>query len=95
MTTRKTPATVQSAAAPVVALRPERQESKREKFKRLCNARTKRALKAIRMIGKLGNHNAYEFDDDDVTKVTEALTAEVDRMAARFQDPREQVEFEL
>jgi hypothetical protein len=47
------------------------------------------------MIGKLGNHNAYEFDDDDVTKVTEALTAEVDRMAARFQDPREQVEFEL
>jgi hypothetical protein len=94
MTTRKSP-TTQQPAAPVVPLRPEREETKRTKFKRLCNARTKRALKAIRLIGKLGNHNAYEFDDDDVSKVTEALTAEVDRMAARFQDPREQVEFEL
>ena len=42
---------------------------KREKFVKLAENRTRNAIKAIRVIGKLGNKNAYQFDDSDVQKI--------------------------
>ena len=54
-------------------------ESKREKFVRLVDPRMNKALEAIRRIGKLGGTNAshYEFGDDDIGKIIEALAKEV------------------
>src|ERR1035441_2944839 len=37
--------------------------AKRQKFVELAESRTVNAIKAIRIIGKLGNKNAYQFDD--------------------------------
>lgn len=51
---------------------------KRDKFVELAQKRTKNAIKAIRVIGKLGNKNAYEFTEADVTKIAKALTREVE-----------------
>jgi deoxyxylulose-5-phosphate synthase len=70
---------------------------KRQKFKELAENRTKNALKAIRVIAKLGNKNAYEFDANDVSKIVKALTKEVDALKARMSSSngKEAVEFTL
>jgi hypothetical protein len=57
---------------------------KREKFVKLAENRTRNAIKAIRVIGKLGNKNAYQFDDSDVQKIVRALSKEVDALKARM-----------
>jgi hypothetical protein len=70
---------------------------KRAKFVELAQNRTKNALKAIRVIGKLGNKNAYEFSDADVNKIAKALSREIDLMKARMSSTgsKESVEFNL
>jgi hypothetical protein len=70
---------------------------KREKFVKLAENRTRNAIGAIRVIGKLGNKNAYEFDDSDVQKIVRALTKEVDALKARMSSTsgKESVDFKL
>lgn len=71
--------------------------SKRDKFVELAQARTKNAIKAIRIIGKLGNKNAYEFTEADVKKIASALNREIEAMKARMSSngSRDTVEFNL
>lgn len=52
-------------------------ESKADKFKRLAEMRTTKAINAMRGLQKLSNSNNYEFTDEQVTKICEALKAEV------------------
>ena len=70
---------------------------KRKKFVELAQGRTKKAIKAIRVIAKLGNKNAYEFTEADVNKIAKALTREVELMKARMSSTggKESVEFSL
>jgi hypothetical protein len=70
---------------------------KREKFVELAESRTVNAIKAIRVIGKLGNKNAYEFDDSDVNKIVRALNKEIDALKARMSSKggKEAVDFKL
>lgn len=70
---------------------------KRDKFVNLAENRTRNAIKAIRVIGKLGNKNAYQFDDSDVQKIVRALTKEVDALKARMSSNsgKESVDFKL
>ena len=57
---------------------------KREKFVELAENRTRNAIKAIRVIGKLGNKNAYEFTEVDVKKIASALNREIEEMKKRM-----------
>jgi ribosomal protein L7/L12 len=70
---------------------------KREKFVALAERRTVNAIKAIRVIGKLGNKNAYQFDDSDVQKIVKTLNREVEALKARMATSggKESVEFKL
>jgi hypothetical protein len=70
---------------------------KREKFVNLAENRTRNAMKAIRVIGKLGNKNAYQFDDSDVQKIVRALTKEIEALRARMSSNsgKESVDFKL
>jgi len=63
----------------------------------LAEARTKNAIKAIRIIGKLGNKNAYDFNEADVRKIASALNREVDAMKNRMTQSggKESVDFSL
>lgn len=71
--------------------------AKREKFVNLAENRTRNAIKAIRVIGKLGNKNAYQFDESDVQKIVRALNKEIDTLKARMSQTggKEAVEFKL
>lgn len=70
---------------------------KREKFVRLAESRTINAIKAIRVIGKLGNKSAYEYDDADIRKIVAALNREIDALKARMSSTgaKETIEFKL
>lgn len=71
--------------------------NKRAKFVELAESRTVNAIKAIRVIGKLGNRSAYEFDETDVKKIINALSKEVDALRARLtaKNGKAGVEFKL
>lgn len=70
---------------------------KREKFVELAENRTVNAIKAIRIIGKLGNKNAYQFDETDVQKIVRALNKEIEALKARMSSTgaKESVDFKL
>jgi len=70
---------------------------KRAKFVDLAQSRTRNAIKAIRVIGKLGNKNAYEFSDADVSKIAKALSREIDMLKARMSSTggKESIDFTL
>ena len=70
---------------------------RRDKFVKLAENRTRNAIKAIRVIGKLGNKNAYKFDDSDVQKIVRALSKELDALKARMSSTggKESVDFKL
>lgn len=72
-------------------------EEKRKKFVRLAEARTVKAIKAIRVIGKLSNRVAYSYSDSDVTKIVKALQGEVEGLKVRMKSSErpENVEFKL
>jgi len=72
-------------------------QGKREKFVELAENRTRNAIKAIRVLAKLGNKNAYQYDDGDVSKIIRALNKEIEALKARMSQSggKETVEFKL
>ena len=68
---------------------------KRSKFVALAQGRTINAIKAIRVIGKLGNKAHYEYSDADVKKIVQALSREVESVRARLSDKGAKVEVEF
>lgn len=70
---------------------------KRDKFISLAEKRTKNAIRAIRIIAKLGNKNAYDYSEADVKRISGALTKEVDALKARMLSTgtNEAVDFKL
>lgn len=75
----------------------ELSSEKREKFVQLAESRTINAIRAIRVIGKLGNKSHYQYDEADVKKIVNTLNKEVDALRARMseQGGRVAVEFKL
>lgn len=73
------------------------QAEKRQKFVKLAENRTVNAIKAIRVIGKLGNKAHYQYDDGDVKRIASALTKEIEALKARMTDQggRVSVDFKL
>jgi hypothetical protein len=70
---------------------------KRGKFVQLAESRTANAIRAIRVIGKLGNKSHYDYSEADVKKIVGALSREVDALKARMghKSGRDEVEFKL
>ncbi|MBN9568203.1 MAG: hypothetical protein J0H79_11430 [Alphaproteobacteria bacterium] len=81
----------------IVGNQKDKASGKREKFVQLAESRTVNAIKAIRVIGKLGNKSAYEFGDADVKKIIGALNREIEALKARLTSSgaKETVDFKL
>jgi ribosomal protein L7/L12 len=75
----------------------EKTRDKRRKFVELAERRTVNAIKAIRVIAKLGNKSAYDYDDADVKKIANALMKEIEALKARMSSSgsKEAVDFKL
>jgi hypothetical protein len=73
------------------------QSAKREKFHALAVPRTKRVIKAIRILANMGGKNryAYEFAEEDVEKIYAALSTEVEQLRIMMVAPGRQLDIEF
>ena len=68
--------------------------SKRERFKRLAQARTNTVIKKLDVLGNCSNRNAYEYNAEDIDKIFSAILRKVREVRAWFTVP-ENDEFKL
>lgn len=59
-------------------------ESKLQRFERLAEKRVTEAIRRLRLVGNLSNRANYEYSDDHVRQLTEALEGELKQLKNRF-----------
>lgn len=59
---------------------------RRERFVALAEARTDKAIHAIRLVGNLANKSNYEYDEGDANQIVRALEQELRAVKSRFRD---------
>lgn len=60
------------------------QETKRDKFVRLAEARTNKIIDMIQLLGNCSNQSQYEYTQRDVHKIFSAIQGELDAAKKRF-----------
>ena len=70
------------------AVKPAESGDKRQRFRKLAESRTNKAIEAISRIGNLSNRQIYDFEDAEVRKVIRALRDAVSAVEGRFASPR-------
>ena len=72
-------------------------DPKRLKFEELATARTKRVIKAIRILANMGGRGRYRysFSAADVGKIADAIDAEVKAMRQVMVAPGRQLDIEF
>ena len=59
-------------------------ETKRDKFVRLAEARTNKIIDMLQLLGNCSNSNVYDYTQQDVDKVFNAIDAEVKEAKKKF-----------
>lgn len=59
-------------------------ETKREKFVRLAEARTNKIIGMIQLLGNCSNTSQYEYTQKDVDKIFKAIQVELDEAKKRY-----------
>lgn len=67
-------------------MRSKPQETKREKFVRLAEARTNKILDTLKLLGNCSNTAVYEFTQEDITKIFDAIEMEVKEAKKKFSE---------
>ena len=70
----------------------QEQESKRDRFVRLAEARTNKIIDMLRLLGNCSSTSNYEYTEDDVKKIFAAIEKEMKIAKARFTDQEERRE---
>lgn len=60
------------------------EETKREKFVRLAEARTNKIIDMLQLLGNCSNSSAYDYTQQDVEKIFSAIEAEVKEAKKKF-----------
>ncbi|MDD6472614.1 MAG: hypothetical protein PUF62_06225 [Bacteroidales bacterium] len=60
------------------------QETKRQKFVRLAEARTNKILEMMRLLGNCSSKSNYDYTDEDIKKIFTALEKELKNTKNRF-----------
>lgn len=60
------------------------QETKREKFVRLAEARTNKIIDMIQLLGNCSNSSSYDYTSQDVDKIFSAIEAELREAKKKF-----------
>jgi len=59
-------------------------ESRHERFQRVAEARTNKLIDMIRLLGNCSNRTNYEYDEDEVNQIFEALDKELKEARAKY-----------
>ena len=60
------------------------QETKRERFVRLAEARTNKIIDMLQLLGNCSNSSAYDYTQQDVDKIFSAIETEVREAKKKF-----------
>ena len=73
------------------------EETKRDKFVRIAEARTNKIINMIQLLGNCSNQSLYEYSQKDVNKIFNAIQAELDEEKKRYskQDSQKGSKFTL
>ncbi len=61
-----------------------KKESKRDKFVRLAEARTNKVIDMISLLGNCSNSNVYDYTQQDVDKIFNAIEFELRETKKKF-----------
>ena len=61
-----------------------KQETKREKFVRLAEARTNKIIDMIQLLGNCSNASVYDYTQEDIDKIFSAIEAELKEAKKKF-----------
>lgn len=70
-------------------------ESKKEKFVRIAEARTNKIIDMIRLLGNCSNTSTYDYSKDDVKKIFSAIESELKIAKAKFDMSDDSTKFKL
>lgn len=70
-------------------------EKKNEKFRRLAEQRTNKVLSMISLLGNLSNKRNYEYTDDEVSHMFNAIDKELKKAKTRFSFEKKSKKFKL
>lgn len=73
---------------------PSKNETSRERFRRLATLRTNAILKRLKILGNCTNRHVYEYDEEDVDKIFTEIERRVKEIKAKFHFPKRR-EFKL
>ena len=73
------------------------EETKREKFVRIAEARTNKIINMIQLLGNCSNQSLYECSQKDVNKIFNTIQTELDEAKKRYskQDSQKGSKFTL
>lgn len=70
-------------------------EEKKERFKRVAENRTNRIIESIRLLGNCSNKSNYDYSDEDITKIFNAIERELKETKQKYQTKEKKRKFEL
>ncbi len=68
---------------------------KKERFKRLASSRTTEILKRIRTLSNCSNRSAYDYSEDEISKIFNTIDRIVKEARSKFYFPKTDGEFKL
>lgn len=62
-----------------------RMENKKQNFKRIAESRTNKIINMIHLLGNLSNTSFYEYSDEQIEAVFDAIQKELDETRKTFE----------
>ena len=62
-------------------------ESNEERFKRVAEKRVRNVIKGIRSLSQLSNKKVYQWNNDQLKKIWNAIEKEIDNCKRSFEEP--------
>ncbi len=62
----------------------DNKETKREKFIRIVEARTNKAVEMIRLLGNCSNKSSYDYTEEDIKRIFGYLEKEIKNARSKF-----------
>ena len=75
--------------------KPRKNEAKRDRFKRLAQARTNQVIKRLKILGNCADRSRYEYAREDVERIFTAVDRRLNKTKAKFDLPSDREEFKL
>lgn len=68
----------------------EKNETRKERFKRLAAQRTNDVLKRLRILGNCANRQVYEYTEEDIELIFSAIEKKMKEVKTKFHFPKEE-----